>query len=329
MAKKSFNALYGKVSIPTVYCSHCSHTSFVVKGQFTCCGRRCADMPTTDKRITIVANQKLGTPNKREQQARQETLIAQDFCCLFCECRFKQRVYHQSHPIHLQLRWLTDTPVIHRRQQHLIAACHVCAKLTRYAEFQTIEEAKTYVITHWKEHQYSTHLHLQVLPTGVSAQSQESRILPAEMQKQSQLTIVPKLITQADHYGSRSCSDAGDENLDGAQADSGKAAAPHRDLESDWVVAARDREPDRNNALERFRRQYKFSNTTLAQLGGWQIKPCLVEQLCFDHNIWVEEKKINLLCQGIATFLKKKVVAWNFNREIVPIVTYLRSFVRE
>lgn len=140
-------AVYGNVALLRAFCEHCGSFSLVLKdGKLACCDRKhSGDAPTRIKRIVEPEQLRRAIP----QKVRARILEQQDGRCFYCDRLIGSQAYYKGRVVRLRLH--LDHLVPHSYNQNdsednFVGACHICNSHKSALMFQTVEEAKIYLL---------------------------------------------------------------------------------------------------------------------------------------------------------------------------------------
>jgi len=152
---QTYVALYGNVAIPKAYCDRCRRAAWVLHGRLACCGWPILIAPDRFKRESEpVQKRKLPPRADRELQ-----LARQGHRCFYCDRSFGTYVFRGAsvRPIRLRPEWDHMVPFAYSQNNQMVnfvAACHVCNRLKSDHCFQTIDDAKLYLLRAWETKGY-------------------------------------------------------------------------------------------------------------------------------------------------------------------------------
>ena len=146
-------ALYGNIALVKGYCKYCRDNAFVVAGIIQCCGVSFEPKPQFFKREFEPENRKRRPPPKY----RKEQLMRQGNRCLYCERTLETQVIRGARAIRLRIEW--DHMLPHafsqdNRETNFVAACHICNSFKSNLVFQTLEQARIFILDKWKHGGY-------------------------------------------------------------------------------------------------------------------------------------------------------------------------------
>ena len=141
-------ALYGNIALVKAYCKNCRDTAFVVAGAIQCCGAPFEPVPQRYKREFEPENRRKLPPPKY----RKEQLKRQEGRCLYCERMLGTQVVRNSRLVKLKTQWDHVLPYSFsqdNREINFVAACHICNSYKSSRVFQTLEQARIFILDKW------------------------------------------------------------------------------------------------------------------------------------------------------------------------------------
>jgi hypothetical protein len=153
-SKEAYVGLFGNAAVITAWCKSCSKFSFVLEGELQCCDALSSDIPTK----WIQEIQALDKRLKPSSELQTDKLIEQEWCCAYCERRFGDFVYLKGKRKKLQVQWDHFVPYSYSRNNNgsnFVASCHICNRMKSSFCFETMEEAKLYLLHKWTEKGYT------------------------------------------------------------------------------------------------------------------------------------------------------------------------------
>ncbi len=152
--KTDYIGLYGNVKLPKAWCNNCGGYSFVQDGELACCGAHIAEDPQRYKRESIPEQRRRIIPQKE----RRKQLELQNYRCFYCDRGFGSTVYRKGRALKLKIHWDHMVPYSltqNNSPTNFVAACHVCNGSKSSFVFQTVDEAKLYLLDRWKARGYT------------------------------------------------------------------------------------------------------------------------------------------------------------------------------
>jgi len=138
-------ALYGRVAIERQYCQRCRRFAFILEGAMACC-RFPIDGAAERSRRMIVSEQRRRMPSVSH---RKEQIKQQNGECLYCQLPLDGYVFRNGRATRIKIHWDHVVPYSYSQDNghpNFVASCHVCNLIKSNLVFQTIEEARTYVM---------------------------------------------------------------------------------------------------------------------------------------------------------------------------------------
>jgi len=155
--KASYIGLYGNINLTKEWCNKCDSYSFVISGKLVCCGAHQTQLPQLYKRESI-PEQRRKTISAKEKKIQLEK---QDYRCFYCGKNLGSLVFRKSKPVKLKTEWDHMIPYSltqNNEPTNFVAACHICNRLKSSSVFQTVDEAKIYLLSRWEEKGYTKNL---------------------------------------------------------------------------------------------------------------------------------------------------------------------------
>jgi 5-methylcytosine-specific restriction endonuclease McrA len=147
-------ALYGNEGIQRALCPECEEWSFVIDGEIVCCDIPIQKKPKKTKRISDVHFKR----RKPSPLIQRKILEDQDYCCLYCDVNVYGYTYKKERPVKVRLNWDHMVPYIYsgnNKEDNFAAACHVCNGIKSDMMFETIDDARLYILTVRRKKGYS------------------------------------------------------------------------------------------------------------------------------------------------------------------------------
>jgi len=143
---KATIALYGNVALERAVCRECGGWSFVSEGLTVCCDEPVGEAAATKFR-------RMSQPEARRRlppiEIRRAILTEQCHRCLYCGLVFGVSVQRGVRTVKVRLVWdhLVPYSLTQNNYAHnIVAACSLCNNIKGALVFQTIEEARDYVM---------------------------------------------------------------------------------------------------------------------------------------------------------------------------------------
>ena len=139
------NAVYGSVVLERAFCTACDCWSIVQDNKHLCCDKRRVIPPKNYKRMVESTSGR----KKPGAKDRRKILQEQGNCCLYCTLPFGSKVLRGTKVVKLQLHWDHLVPYSYSQNNlgsNFVAACHVCNNIKSDKCFNSLEEAKQFII---------------------------------------------------------------------------------------------------------------------------------------------------------------------------------------
>ncbi len=146
-------AYYGNVPMVKSLCRNCKRESFVIDGVLVCCGIESNSKPTFTKR-TSMPPQARKTPSPTCQK---EILAKQGNRCIYCSAVFGSEIIRRNKNITICLAWEHLIPYSYSQNNsdsNFLASCQICNGIKSSKIFNSIDEAKSYIMKRRKEKGY-------------------------------------------------------------------------------------------------------------------------------------------------------------------------------
>ena len=144
---KRHTAYFGNTAIVRDKCPECKRTAFILDGEFACCGASASrEKPIESIRIACSRG-----PTRKHPPiwVKVNVLATQRNRCLYCLRRFGSIVFVNGESRVLRLEWDHFLPfkyMLCSPPDNFVAACQLCNRTKRSNVFETIEEARSYVL---------------------------------------------------------------------------------------------------------------------------------------------------------------------------------------
>lgn len=140
--------LYGNVSMPREWCERCQGFAFVLDGHLACCGCASVEPPRRFKRMSIPE-----FIRKQPSAVAQQRLLEEfGFSCAYCERPFGSQYMKDGKLLTLRLNWDHHVPYAYsanNNDENFLPACNVCNAWKSALVFQTVDEARVYLVNKW------------------------------------------------------------------------------------------------------------------------------------------------------------------------------------
>lgn len=152
-AKHLHVAFYGNVQIMRAFCLSCESNAMVLDGELQCCGEK-ADFggnslpkkPQTKAIRIVEPEQKRRSPSK----ALKEKIIAEQHNkCYYCEVSLESWVSWRNKRVKLVTHFDHKVPFSYAQNNsnsNFVAACHHCNLTKSNLMFDTVEEARAFIL---------------------------------------------------------------------------------------------------------------------------------------------------------------------------------------
>ena len=146
-------AYYGNVRMDRIYCGECDCYTFILDDKKYCCDNPIETESQKPYKVIIPPRVKRKTPTHIEKK---DILNAQKGKCFYCGHGFGTVVWDnkkQKARI-LKINWDHFTPFAYgfnNKSTNFVASCNICNSLKSSKVFNTVEEARKYIIHRWAE----------------------------------------------------------------------------------------------------------------------------------------------------------------------------------
>ncbi len=143
-------ALYGNTLLKRGRCPECGGTSFVQDGVSACCHATIEFETSRTRRMSSARDRRKGPSVQRKQELRE----LQGGCCFYCGRRFGSYVYRGFKLVWLRVHFDHVVAYAYSRNNYpdnYVAACHICNGLKGSKMFETVDEAKAYLLQRWEK----------------------------------------------------------------------------------------------------------------------------------------------------------------------------------
>jgi 5-methylcytosine-specific restriction endonuclease McrA len=145
--------LYGNIGVVKARCLDCKTHAFVVGGKLACCDKLVEVAPQIVKREAC-PEQERRLPALSERRAQLES---QQHQCFYCERTFGSRVFRGTRGTTLQINWDHVIPYAYSQNNatlNFVAACHICNGLKSSHLFPTLDAAREFLNSKWRDKGY-------------------------------------------------------------------------------------------------------------------------------------------------------------------------------
>jgi hypothetical protein len=146
-------ARYGNVRMKVARCRDCETESFVIDGLLACCGVSVEVNATREKVIVPPVGNRCRPSGQRQLEILQE----QRNRCLYCENEFGTVAEIRGRTQRLGVAWDHFVPLSfsgNNRDENFVAACGPCNNLKTNRVFETVVEARAFVLRLWMRKGY-------------------------------------------------------------------------------------------------------------------------------------------------------------------------------
>jgi len=146
--------MYGNVSMVRGYCSVCKNTCIILNNEKQCCGRL-----ANENQIFTLPIKRVIQPEKSRRRfsknEKQSILMEQDFRCIYCDMYFGVLYEKKSGrlcktTVHFD-HFIPFTHSQNNKKDNIVAACNICNAFKGDKMFNSIEEAKIYILNRVKQ----------------------------------------------------------------------------------------------------------------------------------------------------------------------------------
>jgi 5-methylcytosine-specific restriction endonuclease McrA len=148
MSKKAIKSWYGNKPLWRAFCPNCNSNAIVIKGVLQCCDKQLSlPREQTTQRVAGGARYRKLLSRKQED----DILNRQNYRCIYCDSYLKNSYYLNSNNIPISIRinydhfkpWAYDQD---SNYENFVASCHRCNHIKHSKYFDTIEEAREYIL---------------------------------------------------------------------------------------------------------------------------------------------------------------------------------------
>jgi len=142
---RGYLGVYGSVALPKSWCESCHAFSFVKEGRGQCCGAIVTGKSERWKRESLASGIRK-VPGKLYQQAQ---LDRQANRCFYCLRQFGDLMRWRKKLRTLIVHWDHLVPFVYLQTnplENFVAACQICNGIKHSKVFQTVQEARQYVL---------------------------------------------------------------------------------------------------------------------------------------------------------------------------------------
>ncbi|MCJ2531206.1 MAG: HNH endonuclease [Candidatus Thermoplasmatota archaeon] len=143
-------ALYGNVVLRRSRCPECGDTSFVLDGVSACCHATIDFETSRSRRMSDARDRRKGPSQQRKREIRE----LQEECCFYCGRRFGSYVYRGFNLVWLRVHFDHVVAYAYSRNNYsdnFVAACHICNGLKGSKMFETVDQAKAFLLLRWEK----------------------------------------------------------------------------------------------------------------------------------------------------------------------------------
>ncbi len=146
-------AYYGNTPIVKTICPNCKRESFVIDGVLACCGIESDLKPEFTKRASVSAQPRT-LPSLDSQR---KILAKQRNRCIYCDVVFGSKIVRRNKKVTACLVWDHFIPYAYSQNNsdsNFLASCQICNGIKSSQFFDSINEAKSYIMKRRKEKGY-------------------------------------------------------------------------------------------------------------------------------------------------------------------------------
>lgn len=145
--RKGVRTLYGNTAILKAYCGDCNGYFFVMSGILKCCGRR-ADKPEEHKTKRESSPEYIRRIPKKDKE---EALKLQNYVCVYCGADLMGFTWNRrgKHWSPVKTHYDHFVPWTYSQDSSLsniVAACSKCNHVKSSLVFNTLDEARVYIL---------------------------------------------------------------------------------------------------------------------------------------------------------------------------------------
>lgn len=142
-------AFYGNVRLIREQCPECRDVALVVEGKFTCCGEKWTGAPDhqTTQLQRITSPEFLRRPVSTHSRAM--ILAHQDYRCFYCGHSLSASYRRGTKTFRAKIHWDHQLPFAYsqdNRVDNFVASCNVCNLMKSSKIFETVEDARAYLV---------------------------------------------------------------------------------------------------------------------------------------------------------------------------------------
>ena len=170
---KAEKVYYGRVVMFRMFCPSCQETAFVIKGKMACCGVT-PDMPSRAK--TKRVSEAEWKRSRISEKLKKRILAQQENRCAYCDENITGRACF-DHVVCWSYCGNND-------ESNLVAACNICNGIKSNLVFNTLEEARNYVIGKRGARREKDNSTVRLLQVRLPDNAPKAKVLRGELQGQ-------------------------------------------------------------------------------------------------------------------------------------------------
>ena len=151
--QKAYAAFYGNTVLLKSHCEDCRRESIVIDDKLACCGKDCEVSSAMLKRIS-------NPPHRRRKPSptvQRKILDNQRFKCVYCGFSFGSETSRSGQAVEILVVWDHFVPFAfaqNNRHDNFHASCQICNSIKSDKIFDSVEDARTYILNRRKEKGY-------------------------------------------------------------------------------------------------------------------------------------------------------------------------------
>lgn len=130
-------ALYGNVALHRGFCHKCKQMALIIDNRFQCCLLEAG--PPERERKKRISETPDGYHKQLPPKIKRKILDDQDYCCIYCGVNLHGKIIHYDHFV----PWAYSQ---NNAETNMLASCNRCNLVKSDMYFQTIEEARIYIL---------------------------------------------------------------------------------------------------------------------------------------------------------------------------------------
>jgi len=156
--KNKHKAIYGDVVLIREWCKACKQYALVVDSKLQCCDKKITIGMISRSRLMVTPKRIRRIPSGTEQR---EILLRQANRCLYCDLQFGTPLWSEKRNkvVFVKIAWDHFVPYsysFNNKRANFVGACSICNGIKSNKMFETLKDARNYILYTRKKKGYKT-----------------------------------------------------------------------------------------------------------------------------------------------------------------------------